>query len=149
LGCNYPAGAPGVTVTLFDVSTQSVLAQEVCGPGTGWQFKQLANPVPLTNGNEYVITSLLLGSVGCYYHSTPPASWIPTGAIELLDNLYALSTLPSAYPGTSTGATQYGVVDSGYPDGLVITAPAQAPNAGELTAYTETFGATNGVPPYS
>lgn len=149
LGCNYPTGAPGVTVTLFDATTQSVLAQEVCGPGTGWQFVQLTNPVPLTNGGEYVITSLLLGSIGCYYHSTPPSSWLPTGDIELLDNQYALSSSASAYPATSLGATQYGVVDFGYANDLVITAPGQAPNAGELTAYNETFSAINGATPYS
>ena len=149
LGCNYPTGAPGVTVTLFDVTTQSVLAQEVCGPGTGWQFTNLSNAIPLTNGNEYVITGLLLGTIPSYFHSTPPASWIPTGDIQLLDNQYALSTSPSAYPATSLGAAQYGIVDFGYANGLVITAPAQAPNAGELTSYQQTFSATNGTPPYT
>ena len=149
LGCNYPAGAPGVTVTLFDVATQSVLAQEVCGPGTGWQFVTLANPVALNNGSEYVIASLLLGSIGPYFHSTPPASWVPTGDIELLDNQYALSGSANDFPATSLGAAQYGVVDFGYADTLVITAPGQAPNAGELTTYNETFSATNGAPPYS
>ena len=149
LGCNFPAGAPGVTVTLFDVASQSVLAQEVCGPGTGWQFKNLSNPVALTNGNEYVIAGLILGTIGPYVNSAPPASWIPTGDIQLLDNQYVASSSPSVFPATSIGAAQYGVVDFGYANGLVITSPTQLPDAGELTSYNQPLSATNGTPPYT
>lgn len=149
LGCNFPAGTPGVTVTLFDVSSQSVLAQEVCGPGTGWQFVNLSNPVALANGSEYVVTGMIRGTHGCYYHQTPPASWVPTGDIQFMDNQYIVSTNENDYPNTTIGTANYGVVDVGYANGLVITSPAQIPNAGELTAYNHTFTATNGTTPYT
>lgn len=147
LGCNYPVAATSVTITLFDVTSQAVLAQEVVANGTGWTFNDLASPVALTNGNEYIITGLLLGTMPSHYHATPPASWIPTGDVELLDNVYALSTSPNAFPGTSIGA-HYGVVDFGYADGMVITAPAQLPNAGDNTAYSEDLSVFGGTAPY-
>jgi hypothetical protein len=117
LGAHTPASDTyPVTVTLFDVLTQDVLAQGQTTPCTGWCWVDLGTPVPLTQGAQYIITMFTGSAPGnqYYYQGSLPSSWYPTGTIEYLDMRYANSATSTTFPTNVLTGFQYGVPDIGY-----------------------------------
>ena len=127
LGVNSPlSSSVSQTVTLFDVGTQGVLAQVTTTPGPGWLFVDLATPVALTEGSQYIVSAFFPSPGGYYYgdRATVGDSWFPTGTIQYLDMRYANSTTPSTFPTLVLSNYQYGIPDIGYQvAGAVIPAP--------------------------
>jgi hypothetical protein len=119
LGVETPAsGAYPVTVTLFGVGTQGVLAQAATTPGPGWRWVDLGTPVPLTLGAEYIV-AMYTGTDGSYYWKGGlPSSWYPTGTIQYLDMRYANDVGASVFPTDVLSGYQYGVPDIGYELGV-------------------------------
>ena len=121
LGCWYPDGTTQPkTVTLFNFTTQAILAQVSCGPGTGWQFTTLTTPVPLQNGSQYLVIGHTV-TASYYWMNTPPASWNPTGTIQYFDTRYANGVSANTFPTSILSPHQYGVVDIGYTNGPTIS----------------------------
>ena len=150
LGSNVPTGSSSTTktVTLWNYTTQSVLGQATTGPGTGWQWTDLASPVLLSTGTDYVIC--VHSTNGYYYDSTAASSWLPTGDITYVQYMYGSTATPSSFPTTPGGTDdQYGVCDFGYIKGLTVTTDAQLPSGAEGTAYTTDIEADFGTPAYS
>ncbi|MHC4841509.1 MAG: putative Ig domain-containing protein, partial [Planctomycetota bacterium] len=151
LGSHIPpayATSP-TTCSLWDVTSQALLGQVVCGPGTGWQWTDLSSPVLLTNGADYCVS--MPTTSGYYRDTTAAASWIPTGDIQFLGRQYLSTSNTSAYPTNfnSGNPYQYGVCDIGYAKGLTITTDAQLPSGAEGTSYNTTIVAGFGTPAYS
>lgn len=116
-----------ITVTLFDFATQSILAQVTTTPGAGWRFEDLATPVALTQGSEYIVTGYFSGTQ--YYfgkRSSVGESWFPTGDIEYLDMRYDTLVSPTDFPTQVLYDWQYGIPDIGYEILSAVTVPAPA-----------------------
>jgi len=159
LGCWYPDGASqSKTVTLFNWTTQAILAQVTCGPGSGWQFTDLATPVALTNGAQYVIQGFT--TTNSYYFGTIASvgtSWAPTGTIQYLDMRYSNSSTANTFPTSVLSNYQYGIVDFGYTTGPSVYASTSTLNlgttpqgtAGTTQTHTGSGYQTPGPPPTS
>lgn len=148
LGTNFPAASAATAkiATLFDASTQQVLAQVVCGPGSGWQFTDLASPVALTNGGEYIIAVFTQDNY--YFANSPPTSWQPTGDIEYLSGRYSFTSNANTFPSSNlTGI--FGVVDFGYVTGLTVVSNSQLPVGAETASYSTNIQAGFGSTPYT
>lgn len=119
------------TVTLFDVSTQAVLAQVTTTPGPGWVFEDIASQIPLTQGNEYIIAAHSVPDDWYYFGGTGQVatSWFPTGTIQYLDMRYANSVGPSDFPTDVVSDMQYGIPDFNYE--ICDAEPASIPTMNE------------------
>ncbi|MCF6227973.1 MAG: putative Ig domain-containing protein, partial [Planctomycetes bacterium] len=150
LGSNMPAASAGIakTVSLFDAATSNLLGQVTTGPGTGWQWTDLASPILLQNGSDYIVC--VHTTNGWYQDTTAQASWRPTGDIQFVGGRYIATSSANSFPTTLyTGTQQYGVADIGYAKGLTITTDAQLPSGAEGTSYNTTIVAGFGTPAYS
>ena len=126
LGVNTPISANTAhTLTLFDFATQAVLAQVTTTPAPGWILVDLAAPVSLTQGSDYIV-SAYFGPNNQYYYGPRTDigdSWFPTGAIEYIEMRYKNNAVPSDFPTSVLGNYQYGIPDIGYEVGTPIPAP--------------------------
>jgi hypothetical protein len=152
LGCYYPvhtASPYTVTISLWNFNTQQLLGQVSTTTQGSWVFMNLTNPVPLTNGQQYIVCGHH-GSGGYYYQSfTAPSPWLPTGDIQYMDMRFTSSTNPSTFPTSVLTNYQYGVVDIGYSQGLTVTTPSPLPQGSEQQGYSTTIQADFGQLPYN
>jgi len=130
-GWRFQVNSPGVTVwelgmlapnaedynvTLWDVSTQTVLASVAMAytaPDT-WQFQTLATPVALALGSQYLV-QLYSTSAGYYFKSTTTGDvWQPTGTIQYLDMKFCNGCTATTFPTGTLSNYMYGVPDIGY-----------------------------------
>ncbi|OHB74677.1 MAG: hypothetical protein A2Z25_09375 [Planctomycetes bacterium RBG_16_55_9] len=127
LGVHSPISSQvSQTLTLFDFASEAVLAQVTTTPGPDWIFEDLAAPVALTQGSEYIV-SLYFGDTGGYYYGSRAEignSWFPTGTIEYLDVRYANNVGASDFPINSLADYLYGIPDIGYEVGPTQVIPA-------------------------
>lgn len=119
LGINAAFSLP-VTVSLWDVSTQTLLAQTtVAAQPFAWAFTELNNPVTLTPGDTYAVIGWADttndGQAWYIYNNTPPPEFNPTGTVTYLNARYDNGIGPNQFPTGTLGApSQYGVADIGY-----------------------------------
>ena len=114
LGVYYPnSSSQAKTIKLWDVASQTALAEVTTTPGSGWIWVDLANPVPLENGKEYLVTTY---GDGYYFTSGAPASWKYTGDMQYMGMQYCNGCGTSKIFPTSFLSSNYlyGVSDFAY-----------------------------------
>ena len=134
-GANIP-----ITMTLWDVTTQSMLAQtQVISDYFTWEFAALTTPVVITPGDTYSVIGWAdtnpLGYAWYIYHNTPPAAFNPTGTVTYLNSRFDNSVGANGFPTATLGSPmQYGVTDIGY------TLGTQTPEPGTLALMGTALG---------
>jgi hypothetical protein len=116
-----------ITITLWDLATQTELAQAVVNSSANnWATVNLGSAVPLTMGGQYSIIGWANTTDGAWYlfNNTPPPAFLPTGDIQFLTTRFDNGVDQNTFPGVVLGASAYGVVDIGYVEG---TAPVPEP----------------------
>ena len=119
LGVNAAFNLP-VTMTLWDVTTQTILAQTVVNAqGFTWEFADLATPVGLLPGDTYSVIGWAdttnFGQAWYIFNNTPPPAFNPTGTVTYLNTRFDNGIGPNSFPTGTIGApAQYGVTDIGY-----------------------------------
>ncbi|MHC5038182.1 MAG: DUF4082 domain-containing protein, partial [Planctomycetota bacterium] len=118
LGCHVPTGAAR-DVRLW-TSTGNQLAQAAVGAGTGWRFTTLSTPVPLTQGQNYVVSEFATGAGNDYWGHAGPTGWGGDSNISWVTARYAFITAHN-FPNMSSGGTwQYGIAEIGYILGTAV-----------------------------
>lgn len=119
LGVNAGDSIP-ITLTLWDVTTQTILAQTVeNSTAFAWEFATLSTPVNLTPGDTYSVIGWAdttgSGNPWYIYNNTPPAEFNPAGTVTYLNSRFSNSGDANTFPtGTLASPAQYGVTDIGY-----------------------------------
>jgi hypothetical protein len=133
LGVNEAlGGAVPITLTLWDTTSETILAQTTATPSAAnnWTWVDLATPVALTAGDVYSVigwADTSEDSSSWYLFSGfPPATFEPTGTIQYLNTRFDNDVGPNTFPSFVLSG-QYGVVDIGY------EFAASAPEPGTLT----------------
>ncbi|CAG0998446.1 hypothetical protein PLCT2_02911 [Planctomycetaceae bacterium] len=145
MGCWYPDGtSQQKTVSLFNATTQALLAQVTPTAGTGWRWANLTTPVALTNGQQYIVTGFTVTSSYYYRSVTGMAQWMPTGTIQYMDMRYQNSCTSTTFPASTLTNYQYGVVDIGYTTGPSLVCSATAGTAQQVLA-TDTSSAGRSI----
>jgi PEP-CTERM motif len=112
--------ATGVTMSLWDVTTQTLLGQTtVTSSPFAWVFADLPTAIGLTPGDTFSVTGwadTTVGAVPWYiFNNTPPAAFNPSGTVTYLntrfDNDIGVGVFPTQ---TLPSPAQYGVADIGY-----------------------------------
>lgn len=112
-----PASGGSYTLSLWDVATQSVLAQTTLSSVSGgqWNWASLSAPVTLTAGASYLVMGIGNDSNQTYYFGSDlPQSWYPSGDINYTRMKYCNSCSANTFPLASLNNYQYGLVDIGY-----------------------------------
>jgi hypothetical protein len=117
LGVNA-ATSDSITLTLWDDSTQTVLAQvSETTTANAWAFANLTTPVLLNMTDEYSVIGFEDAANSAWYllNNTPPAAFNPTGVIQYVDTRYSNSGDANSFPTSILlSPAQYGVTDIGY-----------------------------------
>ena len=119
LGVNAGDSIP-ITLTLWDVTTQTILAQTVeNSTAFAWEFATLTTPVNLLPGDIYSVIGWAdttgTGVPWYIFNNTPPAAFNPTGTVTYLNTRFDNNIGPNVFPlGTLASPAQYGVTDIGY-----------------------------------
>jgi hypothetical protein len=139
LGVNAGANIP-ITMTLWDVTTQTMLAQTSVNSGFfTWQFAPLGTPVVITPGDTYSVIGWAdtnpLGYAWYIFSNAPPAAFNPTGTVTFLNTRFSNSVDANTFPtATLSPPEQYGITDIGY------TLGTQTPEPGTLALIGTAFG---------
>lgn len=118
-----------ITMTLWDVTTQSILGQTVVtSQPFEWEFANLAVPVALTPGDTYSVigwADTTNSGVPWYiFNNNPPPEFNPTGVVTYLNGRFDNGIGPNSFPQGTLGAPQqYGVTDIGYSLGGGVPEP--------------------------
>jgi hypothetical protein len=111
------ASGGAYTLSLWDVSTQSVLAQTTLSNANAgaWNWANLSSSVALNAGASYMVMGIGNDSNQSYYFGNGLASsWYPSGAINYTSMKYCNSCTANTFPLSSLSGFQYGLVDIGY-----------------------------------
>jgi hypothetical protein len=139
LGVNAGANIP-ITMTLWDVTTQSMLAQtQVISNYFTWEFASLNTPVTINPGDTYSVIgwadTSALGYAWYIFSNVPPAAFNPTGTVTYLNTRFDNSVGPNSFPTATLGyPDQYGVTDIGY------TVGTQTPEPGTMALIGTAVG---------
>ncbi|MHC5078317.1 MAG: DUF4082 domain-containing protein [Planctomycetota bacterium] len=145
LGCHVPTGAAR-DVRLW-TSTGNQLAQAAVGAGTGWRFTTLSTPVPLTQGQNYVVSEFATGAGNDYWGHAGPTGWGGDSNISWVTARYAFITAHN-FPNMSSGGTwQYGIAEIGYIIGTAVFQAQSITVVGAPVTVTPggTFQATRAI----
>ena len=98
----HPIDAP-FSVVLWDFNSQTMLASRnfVSDGLDAWQWQNLASPVNLTSGSQYIVS--VFSTVGNYYFQSIGGPWQPTGTIQYLDMRYANAATVNTFPTSILG----------------------------------------------
>lgn len=99
-------------VSLWDATTQAQLATDFMPLGPGWQFVDLATPVALTQGSEYIIS--VYSPNQYFYLGTAGTPWQPNDVVTYIDMKFGNGAGGPTFPTSTLTNIQYGVVDFGY-----------------------------------
>lgn len=146
LGCYYPdSGTTTKEITLWNYTTQQVLAQATSTAGTGWRWATLSSSVTLQNGGQYIVGAR--STTGHYYNnSVGSTSWTPTGTIQYIEMRYYNSPpSSSSFPTGVISNSQHGVVDIGYTTGPGLTVSAISAGAAQNVFANDTGPGGNGI----
>ena len=119
LGVNAGVDIP-ITLTLWDVTTKSILAQTVANSQAfTWEFATLNTPVYLTPGDTFSVIGWAdtTGSGNPWYifNNAPPSAFNPVGTVTYLNTRFDNGIGPNVFPlGVLGSPLQYGVTDIGY-----------------------------------
>lgn len=112
-----PASGGSYTLSLWDVATQSVLAQTTMATTVGgaWNWANLASSVELTAGQNYLVLGTGNDSGQSYYFGNGLASsWYPDGTIDYVTTRYCNGCGANTFPLNKLDGYHYGLVDIGY-----------------------------------
>ena len=117
LGKNEPDGV-GKTVTLWDASTQGILAQQqVPGPADTWDYLDLT-PLWLTAGSQYIVEIFNPSSASNYHFGHEPTM---NSHITYYDMRYCNGCSANTFPAGSLNNILYGYVDITFYSRQVVT----------------------------
>ncbi|RYY65070.1 MAG: DUF2341 domain-containing protein, partial [Chitinophagaceae bacterium] len=109
-GKNEPTGSNRY-VTLFDFASQAKLSQlQVSGPAAQYSYGDLAQPLWLTQGTQYVLEIYQGESDGYYFGAAPQAGQ----HITFLDMRYCNGCDQNTFPSNALSGMHYGFVDLHY-----------------------------------
>ena len=120
LGVNAATTATTITLSLWDNTTQTLLAQTTAiSSAQAWVFVDLGTPVSLMSGREYSVIGWAdtggSGNPWYLFNNDPPPGFNPTGTIQYIDGRFDNFIGPDTFPTeTFLGSAQYGVTDIGY-----------------------------------
>ncbi len=98
-------------VTLFDFATQAILVQQqISGPAAQYSYGNLANPVWLTQGTQYLLELYQGASDGYYFGSSSQIGQ----HLTYYDMRYCNSCTQNTFPTNSLGNIHYGTPDLWY-----------------------------------
>lgn len=130
-------------VRLWNADTSTELARLTSIPDDGtvkWQARNLATPVDLVVGTNYIVSAYFPGSAGQPSRATPG---VPTAPVVLASNFRRYLAGSSGFP-SSADAGSYIAVDIG---GLIVPGPNDPPTQGSLVgsldAWLSSDSATN------
>jgi len=132
-----PASNGSYTLSLWDVASESVLAQTTLAGvvGGSWNWADLSSSVALTAGQDYLVMGIGNDVDQSYYFASGLASsWYPTGDINYVDLKYCNGCTADTYPTMTLGGYQYGVVDIGYTVGQAAPAGVPEPSTTAILA---------------
>jgi len=118
------SGSLSHIVTLFDQTTEAVLAQETTTAGPGWRWVPIT-PVPLVEGDDYVVTvhSTVAGWLWSGARADVGERWFPTDPISYTASRLGIGADPSSYPTFLVPDAQQGIADVGYSFGSCFDVP--------------------------
>jgi hypothetical protein len=122
-----PASGGSYTLSLWDVLSQTVLAQTTISNvvGSAWNWANLSSSVALTAGRDYLVMGIGNDSNQSYYYGSGLASsWYPTGDINYVSMKYCNGCTSNTFPTSTLNGYQYGLVDIGYTVGAVVPEPS-------------------------
>ncbi|HEV8537995.1 MAG TPA: DUF2341 domain-containing protein [Bacteroidota bacterium] len=128
-------------VTLFDNATQAIIAQTtVAGPAAQYSYQDLANPVWITQGTQYIL-ELYQGAADGYYFG--PSAQIGQH-LTYLDMRYCNGCSQNTFPTNFLNAFHYG-----YPDLLYYTRQhaSSEPTAVLASIITASAGPNGSISP--
>jgi hypothetical protein len=118
LGVNAGDSIP-ITLTLWDVTTQTLLTQTVANSSAfSWVFASIT-PLTLSVGDTYSVIGWAdttgSGIPWYIFNNNPPSAFNPTGVVNYLNTRFDNGIGPNTFPLGVLGApAQYGVTDIGY-----------------------------------
>jgi hypothetical protein len=126
LGLNTPSPGTGFTLSLWDLSDNSIIAQtDASDTGTGWDWYDIT-PVALSNGGSYIV-SLHSVNNAPYYFGNNQSSLKPSGDIDYVTMKYCNGCTANTFPTSTLNGYNYGIPDFGYvigePTGDSVPAP--------------------------
>jgi hypothetical protein len=141
LGKFEPDGV-GKTVTLFDASTQAILAQQqVSGPAATWDYQDLT-PLWLTAGSQYIVEIFNPASAPAYYFGQPPTGM--NSHITYYDLRYCNHCTANTFPTGFLNNILYGYVDFTFYSRQVVT-PAPSVTSPKSASATSLSSDANPV----
>ncbi len=131
LGVNDALADETITLSLWNTTTQTLLAQTTATPSASftWTFANLSTPVALTQGQTYSVIgwadTTTVGQAWYIYNNSPPAAFQPTGTIQYLNTRFDNSVGANGFPGSTLASPlMYGVTDIGYTFEAAVPEPA-------------------------
>ncbi|MGA8810683.1 MAG: DUF2341 domain-containing protein [Thermoanaerobaculia bacterium] len=114
----YEPNGVAKTVTLFDASTQAILAQQqVPGPAATWDYQDLT-PLWLTAGSQYIVEIFNPSSASSYYFGHEPTM---NSHITYYDLRYCNGCSANTFPTQALNNILYGYVDITFYSRQVVT----------------------------
>ncbi len=118
LGVNAGVSGIPITLSLWDVTTQTLLAQTTAGAQAfTWEFTGLNTPLLLTPGDTFAVIGWAdtAGAPWYIYNNDPAAIFNPVGIVTYLNGRFDNGIGANVFPIDTLGApAQYGVVDIAY-----------------------------------
>lgn len=129
-GKSEPSANPRY-ITLFDFTTQAILSQQqVAGPSAQWSYQNIATPLWVNQGQQYLLEIFFPAGDDAYYFGASPTMG---QHITYLDMRYCNGCTPNTFPTNSLGGMLYGYVDMWY---WTKNNVSPAPTVGAGTALT-------------
>lgn len=130
-GKSEPSANPRY-VTLFDNATQAILSQQqVSGPSAQWSYQNIASPLWLTSGTQYLLEIFFPSGDDAYYFGAAPTMG---QHIVYHDMRYCNGCTQNTFPTNSLGGMLYGYVDLWYWTKTNVS-PAPTVSAGTALTY--------------
>jgi hypothetical protein len=130
-GKSEPSSNPRF-VTLFDFNTQAILSQQqVSGPSAQWTYQNIASPLWLTGGTNYLLEIFFPAGDDAYYFGAAPTMGQHFNYIEMR---YCNGCTQNTFPTNTLGGMLYGYVDLWYWTKNNIS-PAPTVSAGTALTY--------------
>jgi hypothetical protein len=136
-GKNEPNGSTRY-ITLFDVATQGILRQQqIAGPAAQYTYADMASPIWLTQGTQYILEMHQSSTDGYYFG---PSTTQIGQHLTYLDMRYCNGCNQNTFPTNYLNSIHYGYPDMWYYSKTNVTpAPTYTMNAYELAPLSDSI----------